>query len=236
MAKHYIHGNRNNELTRQSADIIIGHLTRMFQIDSVLDVGCGVGFFCEAFLKSGIIDVTGVDGDYLNRQQLVFPAESFYPANLAEPLDLRRKFDLVVCLEVVEHLPASAASTAIASLCRHGDLILFSAATPQQGGQGHVNEQWIPYWSKHFGEHGFQPFDLVRPHILNDQRVQQWYRHNSLVYANDTGLSHINQADFRLGNDAIEYFLAGHIHPRLAWRALKASALRRFRERFSTNR
>jgi 2-polyprenyl-3-methyl-5-hydroxy-6-metoxy-1,4-benzoquinol methylase len=61
--------------------------------------------------------------------------------SLDSPLDLGRAFDLVISLEVAEHLPESAADAFIDSLVRHGDVILFSAAIPFQGGHRHINEQ-----------------------------------------------------------------------------------------------
>jgi 2-polyprenyl-3-methyl-5-hydroxy-6-metoxy-1,4-benzoquinol methylase len=65
---------------------------------------------------------------------------------LIQPLDLEKEFDLVVSLEVAEHLPASAADQFVNTLVKHGKKILFSAAIPGQGGQDHLNEQWPDYW------------------------------------------------------------------------------------------
>ena len=62
-------------------------------------------------------------------------------SNLANPVDLGRKFDLVQSLEVGEHLPKSAADTFVETLVKHGDVVLFSAASVGQGGHDHINEQ-----------------------------------------------------------------------------------------------
>ena len=55
-------------------------------------------------------------------------------------------FDLVVSLEVAEHLPKECADIFVDSLVRLGPIILFSAAIPQAGGTCHINEQWPEYW------------------------------------------------------------------------------------------
>jgi hypothetical protein len=58
-----------------------------------------------------------------------------------------RRADLVLCLEVAEHMPESSADRLVQRLadCTDGKL-LFSAATPGQGGSGHINEQPHKYW------------------------------------------------------------------------------------------
>lgn len=60
--------------------------------------------------------------------------------DVGAPIELHRRFDLVLCLEVAEHLPASAADTLVRSLTGLGNVIAFSAAIPFQGGANHVNE------------------------------------------------------------------------------------------------
>ncbi len=62
-------------------------------------------------------------------------------------------------------------------------MVLFSAAIPQQGGVGHINERWPSYWAGLFDEHGYGAFDLVRPAVWTDDRVEIWYRQNLLVFA-----------------------------------------------------
>jgi SAM-dependent methyltransferase len=149
---------------------------------SVLDVGCGVGGWVATWLDSGV-DAIGVDGDYVPRDQLRVPADRFIDHDLAAPLDLGRRFDLVTCLEVAEHLPAEAAETLINSLCRHADVVVFSAAAPGQGGTGHVNERWLSFWAELFATHDYQPYDLLRSRLWWDERCEWWYRQNVIVFA-----------------------------------------------------
>jgi hypothetical protein len=79
-----------------------------------------------------------VDGDDVPRGALAIPAAAFWAIEISQPFDLGRRFDLLQCLEVAEHLPEMHSDTLIDNLCRHGDLIMFSAAIPGQGGDFHV--------------------------------------------------------------------------------------------------
>ena len=108
--------------------------------------------------------------------------------DLEKGISLDRRFDLVVSLEVAEHLDAGAANGFVASLVRHGDVVLFSAAIPFQGGHHHVNEQFADYWVERFAAHGYLALDFVRPQIWSDEGVLWWLRQNVLVFAHERAL------------------------------------------------
>jgi len=145
---------------------------------SVLDIGCGTATWLKAFEELGVQDYLGVDGDYVDRSLLKIDSRRFKSHDLMQPLDLQRKFDLVIALEVAEHLPERDADTFVESMVRHGDTLLFSAAIPGQGGQNHLNEQWPEYWEAKFRRHGFFFHDAIRPRIWKNERVDVWYKQN----------------------------------------------------------
>jgi hypothetical protein len=84
---------------------------------------------------------------------------------------------------VAEHLNQNVADTFVDSLCRHSDVVLFSAAVPGQGGTHHVNEQWPSYWAARFSAREYECFDILRNRIWADERVDWWYRQNLLLFA-----------------------------------------------------
>jgi 2-polyprenyl-3-methyl-5-hydroxy-6-metoxy-1,4-benzoquinol methylase len=127
----------------RSAATVIPIIRSLARVESVLDIGCGRGAWLSEWRRQGVGDVAGADGSYVDQASLAIPVEQFIATDLSQPIDLRRRFDLVQCLEVAEHLPADSADTLVDSLVRHGSVILFSAAVPGQGGEHHVNEQ--PY-------------------------------------------------------------------------------------------
>ncbi|MCO5287711.1 MAG: class I SAM-dependent methyltransferase [Chitinophagaceae bacterium] len=153
---------------------------------SVLDVGCGIGTWLKIARDLGVKEVLGIDGSYVDKSLLKIPLENFIEKDLRNPFDLNKKFDLVICLEVAEHLPIESAEIFINSLCIHSDTILFSAAIPEQGGQNHLNEQWPSYWSAIFEKNGFRGFDVLRPVFWDNNNVQFWYKQNMILFSKNT--------------------------------------------------
>ena len=180
--------------SRRSARAVICLLLPEMTIASLLDVGAGHGAWAAEWLAAGVGQVLAVDGDYVQRDQLAIPAGNFLAHDLATPLNLKRRFDLVQTLEVAEHLPHAKADLFVENLIAHGDVILFSAAVPHQGGEHHVNEQPPEYWRSKFAARGFAPFDFVRPALADKDDVMPWYRFNSYIYANVAGQKRLSQS------------------------------------------
>ena len=173
--------------SRRSAQAVSRLLLGEMVIASLLDVGAGHGAWAAEWHAAGVADVVAVDGEYVNPDQLAIPRAMFRAHDLLTPLNLDRHFDLVQSLEVAEHLPAAKAAGFVESLVRHGDVVLFSAAVPHQGGEHHVNEQPPEYWRALFAKHGYTAFDWVRPRLATASEVMPWYRFNSIIYANEAG-------------------------------------------------
>jgi SAM-dependent methyltransferase len=174
---------------RESAHRILGILFEYARPDSVLDVGCGLGTWMSVASSLGVHDVHGIEGHRLDPSQLVVEQSLVTSVDLEQGFALNRRFDVAFCLEVAEHLSASAADQLVASLAAHTDVVLFSAAIPFQGGHHHVNEQFPDYWRIRFARHGFQPVDFIRPRIWNDPEVLWWLRQNTLLFAHDRAVA-----------------------------------------------
>ena len=170
----------------ESAKTVLPFLLEKIPVSSCVDFGCGAGTWLRAALDvlGGGTRVFGLDfGD--NTASLMIPKDCFLRQDLSVPIDLGEKFDLVISLEVAEHLPKESAATFVESLCRHGDVVLFSAAIPGQGGTGHVNEQWQSYWAAIFQAHGFRAVDILRPKFWNHDALPVWYRQNMMLYVSE---------------------------------------------------
>ena len=173
------------------------------QVSSVLDVGCGTGVWLQEFTRLNIKDVYGIDGISIENRGFVASGDLFRCVDLRERWDLGRGFDLAICLEVAEHLPPESAHDLIRSLCAHSDLIVFSAACPHQGGQGHVNCQWPTYWQEMFNANEFSCVDSLRPKIWQEAFPEYWYKQNMFVAYRDAA------------NAGQEARLAPLVHPQL---------------------
>jgi hypothetical protein len=180
--------------SRASARTVAPLLLAEMNIDSLLDVGAGHGAWASEWMAAGVTDVVAIDGDYVKPDQLVIPEANFRAADLSQPLDLGRNFDLVQSLEVAEHLPHAKAATFVETLTRHGDVVLFSAAVPHQGGEHHVNEQPPEYWRQLFKACGYSAFDWLRPRLADQRQVKGWYRYNSFLYANEAGQRRLSES------------------------------------------
>jgi SAM-dependent methyltransferase len=166
-----------------AAAVVAPIVAHLLQPSSVADVGCGLGDWLAAFQRLGVDEVLGLDGDYVDRSQLRIPADRFRAADLSEPFGLGGRFDLVICLEVGEHLPANRSADLVATLTDAAPAVLFSAAIPGQGGVGHINEQWPAYWRELFAARGYERLDVIRSKVWDDDRIAFWYRQNLFLYA-----------------------------------------------------
>jgi SAM-dependent methyltransferase len=169
----------------RSARVIVPILLDALGCRSVLDVGCGAGAWLSVYRDLGVDDVMGVDGEYVDRDRLLVAPDRFRPTDVSQPFDLGRRFDLVQCLEVGEHLPTQTSRALVANLTRHASRVLFSAAIPGQGGEHHINEQTYEFWRALFAERGFAPYDYVRPRIQRNAGVERWYAYNTILYVQE---------------------------------------------------
>ncbi|MEO1053707.1 MAG: methyltransferase domain-containing protein [Bacteroidota bacterium] len=172
-----------------SAETIVNLISDYVKPKSVVDIGCGVGTWLSVFQQSGIKDILGVEGQWVEEENVVIPLENFKKANLEEKIDLERKFDLAVTLEVAEHIDAQYADQFVSNLVNLAPVVMFSAAIPLQGGKHHVNEQWPDYWRDVFAKHDYLLIDGIRPHVWNDEGIEMWYAQNTFVYVAKDKLS-----------------------------------------------
>jgi SAM-dependent methyltransferase len=172
----------------ESARIIAPLVMKTAQIKSVVDVGCGMGGWLRAFAENGVAAIRGVDGAYVDKSKLYIAPEYFSAVDLTQPLKIDERFDLAVCVEVAEHLPARTSSGLIRGLTQLAPVVLFSASVPGQGGTGHINEQWPECWQNLFTQQGFTMLDLIRPIIREDRRIDWWYRQNIALFASEAAI------------------------------------------------
>lgn len=174
---------RDESVRVHSAERVLRTLFARFAPTSLLDVGCGVGLWLAVAERLGIVDVKGIEGPWVQDADVRISRSNLIVRDLELGFDLERRFDLVVSIEVAEHLSSTAADLFIDSLTRHADLVLFSAAIPGQGGTGHLNEQFPDYWAARFANHGYAPLDFVRRALWTDRSVQVWLRQNVIPFA-----------------------------------------------------
>jgi len=175
--------------SKRSALAVAPHVLEWVRPKSVVDVGCGLGMWASTFKELGVPLVHGMDGAGVPLDQLMIPAADFVAVDLSRSISVERSYDLVVSLEVGEHLPAVAAEGFVRTLTSLGPVVLFSAAVPHQRGAHHVNEQWPDYWARLFARHDYRAVDCLRSVIWNDERVEPYYCQNALLYVREDALA-----------------------------------------------
>lgn len=180
---------------RQSAVVLADLIVERFSPDRVVDVGCGEAYLPAALRDRGV-EAFGVDGDDVGCDLVVDLARPPYP-------ELQRA-DVVTCLEVAEHVPAAHAEDLVAWLVELAPVVVFSAAVPHQGGDGHINEQPPGYWADLFARCGYAGSGALRAEVWDDTELEPWYRQNLLVFAAPAVLFRFN-----LSEDGCPYL----VHP-----------------------
>jgi len=169
-----------------SAQVIVPLLLKNYDIDSVIDIGCGNGAWLKVFQENGIKQIYGYDYSDL-------PVDEYFveKSKLITGIDFSKKevkvkerSDLVVCLELVEHLPKKNSKSFIRMLTECANVVLFSAAIPGQTGENHINEQLPGYWRSIFNSLGYIEIDFIKQLIWKNTRVAWWYRQNITLYVN----------------------------------------------------
>lgn len=177
-------------------------LIRSLQPKSVLDAGCALGFLVEAFWDRGV-PAWGVD---ISQYAINNVRPDMRPycrvASLAEPLD--RRYELITCIEVLEHIPEPECREAVAVLAGSTDTILFSSTPDDFREKTHFNVRPTLAWLELFQEFEFGPdllYDasFVSPHAMLLRRqpppprnILQLFAH--VVGLRHTALHHSNQA------------------------------------------
>jgi SAM-dependent methyltransferase len=144
---------RRNEGWLRFFSTIAGHIVKDVHPATVLDAGCAMGFLVEALRAQGV-EAWGVDvSDYAISQ--VHPSVRAFCAVGSITAPFERTYDLITCIEVLEHLDKAEGQRAIENLCCHTDDVLFSSTPHDFTEATHFNVQPPEYWAEQFARHGF---------------------------------------------------------------------------------
>jgi SAM-dependent methyltransferase len=174
---------QRDQRTRESAEKVLRCVFDIHSARSVVDIGCGIGTWLATAKRLGADTLLGIDGPHVPLDMLAIEATQFSSQDLITLSRIDGRYDLAIAMEVAEHLPPSRGEGFVKLLCSTSDVVLFSAAIPGQGGNGHINEQALSYWSKLFAAQGYTAYDFVRPIIWNDDAVMRWYRQNVMLFS-----------------------------------------------------
>ena len=142
---------------------------------SVVDVGCADGDLAKQWDADGYASF-GIEGSDAAKEFSVLREDQQIWYDIRTPMRYPMVVcDLVVSLEVAEHIEPEHANTYVKNLVMmntNGVGILLSAATPGQGGHYHVNCQFPDYWEKKFKYHEYIRDKCIEENIK--RRIAPW--------------------------------------------------------------
>ena len=178
---------------------IAKHIVEEFNPSTVLDAGCALGYLVTALRDLGV-EAYGVD---ISEYAITHVREDIKPycavGSLCDPLPeaLPKKYDLVTCIEVLEHLTVEDGRDAIDNLCQYSDQVLFSSSPSDFEDITHINVQQREYWSEMFAKNHFYDAVLCRPTWLTAHAVV--YRKNEDILRVISGYErYIRQTDAQI--------------------------------------
>lgn len=153
-------------------------LPRLFEVigvpESLVDLGCGSGAWCDAAIEYGVRRVVGLDGPWIEARTRFSSGWDLKVCDLRDDSPaIMERFDVALCLEVVEHVDRAHEAKIFKMLDDLSDTVLFSGAVLGQGGLNHVNEQPRSHWDSQMRRMGYSvaAFDVPRD-------IPFWYRDN----------------------------------------------------------
>ena len=146
---------------------------------TALDIGCGPGTYVRALRDAGV-DAMGIDTDERVLEQDYLLQQSLFDTSLTA--------ELVLCLEVAEHIDSAQADAVAASVVnavKSSGTLIWSAAQPGQGGINHINCQPKSYWQSKLEEKGLQRDEDTELQLLNyieNGYHMGWFYQNAMVF------------------------------------------------------
>jgi hypothetical protein len=140
----------------------------------VLDAGCAMGFLVESLRDRGV-DAHGIDVSEYALEQVREDIKPYCAkASVTDPFPTR--YDLIVCIETLEHLTASDAERAATNICAHSDDVIFSSTPSHFKEASHLNVRPPEYWAELFARYGlfhdvdYDPSTYIAPWAVRFRR------------------------------------------------------------------
>ncbi|PFG12750.1 glycosyltransferase [Bacillus sp. es.036] len=141
-------------------------------ISRVLEVGCAKGFLVECLRDRGA-EAYGFDVSEYAISTVRNDIKPFCNIGSADdPSQYNGVYDVIICIEILEHLTEEMGMKAIDLMCKHTKKILFSSSPDDYEEKTHINVQPPEYWDLQFAKHGFMrslemwPEQVVASHTV----------------------------------------------------------------------
>jgi cyclopropane fatty-acyl-phospholipid synthase-like methyltransferase len=158
--------------------LAIASMIKKQDCKTLVDFGCGMGYYTEQFRHAGII-CQAYDG---NPNTYALTLGTGRTQDLSVEFDLVEKFDCVLSLEVGEHIPAEFESIYLDNIAKHAmGMIILSWAVPGQAGDGHVNCQTNEYIIDQMHLRAYT-MDEIATKALRNASSLPWFQKTIMVF------------------------------------------------------
>ena len=154
-------------------------IKKYFKPKEVVDIGCGSGLYVNS-LRDQKIKAVGYDINPIVEGKKYLNKKSIF--------DINHKSELIICLEVAEHIETKHNDEIVESLYNNlkpGGTLIFTAAFPGQQGIGHINCQPKEYWLEKFTNIGLIRNTKAEDNwekTMSKERHMGWFRINKLIF------------------------------------------------------
>jgi len=132
---------------------IAGRIQQEIGPASVMDAGCAMGLLVEALRQRGV-EAYGMDISEYSIGRVHPDIQPYCQVgSVTEPFE--QGYDLIVSIEVLEHMSAPESEKTVENFCQHTDDVLFSSTPFDYKEATHFNVQPPEYWAELFARHGF---------------------------------------------------------------------------------
>jgi SAM-dependent methyltransferase len=143
----------DNERWRSFFLVIADRIVGIANPRTALDVGCARGLLVQALAERGV-EAQGVDiSEHAIASAHEDVRDRLRVASATKPFEGR--FDLITCIEVLEHMSPVDAQQAIDNMTDAADVVLFSSSPGDHDEPTHVNTRPTAQWAAWFAERGF---------------------------------------------------------------------------------
>jgi cyclopropane fatty-acyl-phospholipid synthase-like methyltransferase len=149
------------------------------EAETIVDFGCGLGDYAKAF-KAKSYKIEAYDG---NPNTETLSGGIGKVLDLSKPFYLGKKFDVVLSLEVGEHIPKEFEQQFIDNITKHAKKhLIISWAIVGQGGDGHVNCANNDYIIGQIVDRGFKHNENDSQKIRKAATNASWFGYTIMVF------------------------------------------------------
>ena len=161
---------------------------KLFHVDSVIDLGCGIGSFLLGFYQCGLRDLLGLEINHDLAEEFIDKSVKPYiiKMDITDDLQLGRRFDCVWSVEVAEHIHPDKTMQFIYNLFALSKrYVLLTAAGPGQRGVEHRNCRPREFWIEQIKAVGIEYMPDIENNIRRlwkDANVPEYILNNLMFF------------------------------------------------------